>query len=374
MAADWAGERSIQAVHRAFNRLKQQALLLRYVVTAGCRYTWQTLKNCIKSLLGRKAFHDPRLEFFRQYFLHLTRRRPIWAITFDANPAHAAIEGPCSQAFLAMSTMAFARASGLTYLHSPFSSLRHADRPMPEWVAGWEKVFNLGAGETPCNGRRAGVVNNSYTLEDLDLCFGWRERRAELDDCFKAMIPEFRCKYYANKTPRAARNLTVALHIRRHDVSVGKNIHMYTSNAKILQIANGVKSMLDARQVPFDLKIYGQGKIGDFPELSSLAAEFFLGADPIWTLEEMVEADVLIVAKSCFSYYAGLISDGIKIFEPCGRPRLNNVFTAPYEWMFFRDLDGWLACDEDGAIDRAAFENRIALLLDGRNTAEPDNP
>jgi hypothetical protein len=44
--------------------------------------------------------------------------------------------------------------------------------------------------------------------------------------------------------------------------------------------------------------------------------EFFLDTDAVWTMEELIEADILIMAKGYFSYYAGLICDGIKIFEP----------------------------------------------------------
>jgi hypothetical protein len=51
-----------------------------------------------------------------------------------------------------------------------------------------------------------------------------------------------------------------------------------------------------------------------------LDAELFLDADAIWTMLEMIEADVLIMAKGSFSYVAALISDGIKLCEPCGEP------------------------------------------------------
>jgi hypothetical protein len=112
----------------------------------------------------------------------------------------------------------------------------------------------------------------------------------------------------------------------------------------------------------------------DLAELSPLCAEYFLDADPIWTMQELVEADILIVARSCFSYYAGLISDGIKVFEPCGYPSTNNVFIPPYEWELFSELDDWLPCQEDGSIDRVAFDRRLALLLKAKRRAGIGEP
>ena len=64
--------------------------------------------------------------------------------------------------------------------------------------------------------------------------------------------------------------------------------------------------------------------------------------------------------------YAGLISDGIKIFEPCGVPRLEDGLPgqAP-AWCrtIFGELDDWIPCGDDGSIDRSAFERRMAVVL-----------
>jgi hypothetical protein len=77
---------------------------------------------------------------------------------------------------------------------------------------------------------------------------------------------------------------------------------------------------------------------------------------------------VLIVGKSCFSYYAGFISDGMKILQPCGYPS-DNVFIPPYQWMLFSELDDWLPCQEDGSVDRVALDRQLALLLQAKSGA-----
>ena len=264
-------------------------------------------------------------------------------------------EGAGSQALQIMNTMKFARAFGLAYLHSPFTHIAHADRPMQEWVAAWEAVFNLGADERRFDGRTSGVIINNYRVSpDLDLCFGWRDRRDQLQQQFQALIPEFRRRYYLNKSRRAMEEVTVAVHVRRGDVPPDYAAK-YTSTEKVLRIASAVKAILDFHVVPASIRIYSQGDEKDFAELSPLGAEFFLNADPIWTLQELVEADILIVAKSCFSYYAGFMSDGIKIFE------------ESWTWMSVPATDDWIPCELEGSFDRSAFERQLSLLLEAKN-------
>lgn len=63
-------------------------------------------------------------------------------------------------------------------------------------------------------------------------------------------------------------------------------------------------------------------------------------------MQELIEADVLIMSKSSFCYYAALISDGIKIFEPENET-----------------MDGWLLCSEDGSFNCEAFERQLTSLV-----------
>ncbi len=49
-------------------------------------------------------------------------------------------------------------------------------------------------------------------------------------------------------------------------------------------------------------------------------------------MQELIEADILIIAKGCFSYCAGLISDGIKIFEPI--TLLGDSLLPSWKWLY----------------------------------------
>jgi hypothetical protein len=351
--------------------MKREFPLLHYIVSEGYNYTRQLLKNCVKFLLGRKLHHDARFIFFRKYILHRIGVQRIRAVTCAMSSDK---EGAASLASLTTCTINFARVSGLAYLHTPLSIVCHADRPMQQWAAAWESLFNLGAGEEPRHGRRRGVVDvGSYALSNLNLCFGLRGREQELLDGFRALIPEFRRKYYLNKSPRTTDEITVAVHIRRGDVTAHAIPQMYTSTDRVLRITSEVKSILDSRGSPFSMRVYSQGNIEDFSELSPLGAEFFLDADAVWTMQELIEADVLIVAKGNFSYYAGVISDGIKIYEPhiLGPAdeirQLPNVGTPAvplaWSWSIFSELNDWLPCQQDGSFDRTSFERQLDLLL-----------
>ena len=118
--------------------MKRRFPLLHYIATWSCKYAWQSFKNCIKLLLGRKLFRDEQLVFFRQYILHRIGLQRIWAVTCATSSIR---EGAGSLASLTMCTINFARVSGLTYLHTPLSIVGHADRPMQEWAAAWESFF-----------------------------------------------------------------------------------------------------------------------------------------------------------------------------------------------------------------------------------------
>ncbi len=271
-----------------------------YIAFEGKRYVWQAIKNCIKPLIGRKPYHDEGLYFYRRYILHRLGLRRIRAIT-SANEDR--LEGAGSQAFRIMRTINLARATGLTYMHSPFVEMAHADRPMQEWVAAWESVFNLGAGELPYDGRTRGAINLHYRMNTYDCwpvhkrCFGWKGGDDEFQQRWRALIPEFRRRYYLNKTLRTTNEVTVAVHIRRGDVSTDRFSNKYTATEMVLQIAGAVKAILDAHAAPSSIRIYSQGAPADFAELSPLGAELVLDADPIWTFQELVEADILVVGQ-----------------------------------------------------------------------------
>jgi hypothetical protein len=353
-------------------RPKRRLRILRFLVLGTRDCIWLGIKNWIKILIGREPYYDWRGLFVRQYLLHLTGIRPIQKITCVGYRT----EGPGSQSIGVMNAINFARCAGLTYVHTPFSFIEHADRPMAEWAAAWETLFNFGAGEPAWEIKWREAVNYIRNFPELALCLGWDLESDELRRSFNALIPEFRRKYYLNKSPRNLKEVTIAIHFRR-GWDVPTNPHLLTSGGSVLQTIQIVKTALDARGVPFKISVYSEGSAADFAEVNmpgieiskyrvghnsdcrrdDLSEAYLAGAgsfqdiDAINAMQELIEADVLIISKSSFSYCAGYLSDGIKIHESA-------------EGQL--PLDGWLLLSKDGSLDRAAFELQLAKLISAK--------
>ncbi len=339
---------------------KLRFLVFRYLVVASGTYARSFLKNCVKVLIGRNTFyHDDDL-IFRQYVLQLIGFRPIQKVTCTGFVS----EGPGSQAVSVMHAINFARSSGLTYVHTPFSVISDADRPQQEWADAWETLFNLGAGEKTCDAQRYEVVNYCYGFDSLPLLFGWQNCMDELADRFKALIPEFRRKYYIDKSPRTTEQVTVAVHVRRgYDVSA--NHSLFTSTDSVLRTITLVKTVLDNHNIRHRISVYSEGNSADFSEicipgielskyrvgnyLDASSIESVVDIDAISATRELIEADILIMSKGSLCYCAALISDGIKIFEPGREP-----------------MEDWLLRSPEGSFDSAAFEHQLFVLLEGK--------
>src|SRR5262249_51260143 len=87
-------------------------------------------------------------------------------------------------------------------------------------------------------------------------------------------------------------------------------------------------------------------ELGDFAGLNVPGVEIFSDVDAIWSMQQMIEADIFIMSKSSFSYVAATISDGIKIGEDCYPP-----------------LSGWIIVNSNGEFDRIAFEAQLVQQI-----------
>src|SRR5262245_21632059 len=103
------------------------------------RMAWFKLKRALRlSTRGDRVFLVEELiraleagRIGRQLFVTATGKR----------------DGAGAQTMAKMSALCVAKAHGLTYLHTPFLTLAHAEGPIDEYIASWERVFNLGHGE-----------------------------------------------------------------------------------------------------------------------------------------------------------------------------------------------------------------------------------
>ncbi|MES1990126.1 MAG: hypothetical protein V4441_04130 [Pseudomonadota bacterium] len=271
-------------------------------------------------------------------------------------------DGGGAQANACISAMAFARASGIAYLHTPFQFVEHAEGDQAAWTTKWEEFFGLAAGErviTPMQGA-VGVK------EFLDRAALWKRDGIVVEaqhyqgicnahpEMYAAILPSLREKYRSHDKSgialhRGDEDMTVAVHIRRGDVSLrdAATADRFTSDERILKILHRVLAVLAAKGRTVRVNIYSEGRAEDFKLFADLGCHLHVGLDVFETVHNLAMSDVLVTAKSAFSFVAGLISTGVKLYEPYQS-------IAP---------DDWLKLDADGNFNHEALSARLSEKL-----------
>jgi hypothetical protein len=316
---------------------------LQFFSTGLVRLLVSCTKNAIKILIGRRTYFDPRVVFFILYVKQLVARQPI-RVTCDGFKS----EGVGSQLLMTMNSIAFARASGLKYLHTPLKKTNYADRPMQEWITAWEDLFNIGDGELMA-GQERNMVNFAWNFVDLAHCF-----RVDLDHALLDIIPELRRKYYKNKLPRTNHSVVIGIHLRRPTPieKWGEEHWLWTPADAVLRVASAARSIIEGLHKVCTIRVFSCGDEVEFASFRQIGAKLHLNADVVWAMQELIESDVMILAKeSCFSYVAAIICDGIKIYQP--GPDF--------------PLGDWVEYDAEGNMSSAQFERQLHELLAMQN-------
>jgi len=288
-------------------------------------------------------------------------------------------DGAGSQAQAAMSAKAFARAFGLEYIHRPFASMQYeAHVPAPQSADGaesgeprttyvgtlashgieqWEDYFNLGCGARWLSQGADLVV----PLDELLLAPDKWPRDAIVAaphylhycnrdlEAWERVRPVLRADYRRNKPPRERDQFTIALHMRRGTIRPENKIvaRSFTPNATFANALHQALEIVSARIAKPTIKLFSQGDAQQFADFARLGCELHLDESPIDTHAQLVDADVLIMSKSSFSYTAGVLNEGIALYDP----------------QKYRPLQDWIARRPDGSFDKAQFARRLDALL-----------
>jgi hypothetical protein len=259
------------------------------------------------------------------------------------------------QAMARISGLNFAKAFGATYVDTPFTAIGHAPGDMGAWVDAWEKRFNFGKGEVSIGSDDFQIVDYSDYLRHgheitdkvvlrFQQCF-WLGRR--FPDSFEDIADSLREKFGVTPRVRTEKQIVVAVHVRRGDVGKNRNALRFTPNRKIVRAIECLREVLDELGVKGTFQVHSQGDPEDFAEFSQIGCELYLDTDAILTMQMLVEADVLLMAKSSFSYLAAIINDGVKIYEP----------------MFDPPLSSWIVRRRDGSFDQKRAKESLAKYL-----------
>lgn len=260
-------------------------------------------------------------------------------------------DGVGMQTLARMSGLNFAHAFGATYVDSPFEWLGHCDRDMADWVGAWEDLFNLGQGEPPVSSPGFELVDyveyfrgRKKLTHNTVLCFQqcfWLNRKHP--DSFSGITPALRRKYGLNNPPPTGRPLSIAVHVRRGDITPGRPAGRYTQNSVIARTIRDLQRIVGQLGLSCTFALYSEGSPEDFECFTALGCSLHLDADALWTMRRLIESDVLVMSKSSFSYVAALVNGGVKLYEPCMNPGLS-------EWVFRR---------ADGGFDETACVRQL---------------
>ena len=260
-------------------------------------------------------------------------------------------DGAGMQALAYMSTINFAQAFGAIYVHSPFECVDHAPGNMQEWAAAWEAQFNFGEGAQKLDPETDIVIDYAdYLSGKQKLCARsvlrfqqcwWLNRR--YPDSFQASLRAFGERFQRLDQADRSDKVVIAVHVRRGDVANDLNAKRFTANTSILARIARLQRVLAALQLDYVVDVYSQGDAAAFAEFSQLGCRLHLDADAVWTMRRLADADVLVMAKSSFSYAAALVNSGVKIYEPTFNPPLSD----------------WIVARRDGSFDEVLLARQL---------------
>lgn len=231
-------------------------------------------------------------------------------------------DGGGAQIQSVMSVITFCKYFGYKYVHTPLQTVQHTADASE--VAAWEHLFNLGAGEIKVSECAWPVISFAEYLRSPRQWFrktvvAVSEAHAFVDFCpsaYLAVRDELRHKYAGPRAQTPDGHIDIAIHTRRGDVTASETPNRFTENRSIADTVQQIQSSCEKLGVAFRTTIYSQGSAHDFLEFEHLGCEFRLNQSPVDSLKALIAADVLVTAKSSFSYVAGLLSDGIVVYQP----------------------------------------------------------
>ncbi len=313
------------------------------------RHAWVSFKETV----GLSRRHD------RTFYLD----RFVRALQAGALPRTYGIlatgkdDGAGSQAQAAMSALCFAESFGLTYVHRPFATIEHAEGPMSDWVRQCEHYFNLGAGArmlAECPGPivpldQLLMAPHQWPDTAIVAAPHYLHYCNQDAQAWERVRPLLRDMFWRNKQASESGGFTIALHIRRGDVSAdNKARRNFTPNATFIRTLESILEAVSSR-VAGDVRIelFSQGDPAIFADFARLGCTLRLDEPALVTHRALVAADVLIMSKGAFSYTAGVLNAGITLYDP----------------QKYRPLDDWIVRAADGRFDRELFDRRLEALL-----------
>jgi hypothetical protein len=127
---------------------------------------------------------------------------------------------------------------------------------------------------------------------------------------------------------------SVVIHIRRGDVNLNDHPKRYTEIAYYI----GQIQRIQAHSSRFTFIVHTESKNlsrEEIQALESVGAEIKLDVDLTIAWQDMIQAEILVLAKSSFSYVPALLCTGTVVYTPFWHQKRNN-------WVDYNNFDTYL--------------------------------
>ena len=228
-------------------------------------------------------------------------------------------DGGGSQILAILGVASFAKYFGAQFIHTPLTWVEHCpeNERMEDFCARWETVVSL-FNFTNSTGEEF----IDYDLYDFLVDFLLFRTRGKLislgnmhviTDSYPKIYEFLGVSRHETQNSPEFGKTRIFVHVRRGDVQPeGQNGFRYTSNERIRKNIDEVR-----KQVGEDSEVYIVTEAPDLAFEKTFAdCRVISERDPVKALLLLVSADVLIMAKSAFSYLAALASTGKVFYEP----------------------------------------------------------
>ena len=236
--------------------------------------------------------------------IHLNKSKTLMTI-------HGKTDGFGSQLQAIFSLIAYCYYKGYTYVHTPMYAMHHNNEKIKNFPAYMNNFINIEHKFTTVEQLSNYDKSIVHTFKEGYFVHGSLHPEFFYNH---HVIHLFREIYFSQEKPQLNYDKNVkniALHIRRGDVNKNKYPSRFSTNQQYIDLLK--KMTLDNSVI----HIFSEGEKKDFQDI----VEAFSNNNIIMHINEniqltfhyLVMADVLVLAKSSFSYCAGLLNKNIKI-------------------------------------------------------------
>jgi hypothetical protein len=255
-------------------------------------------------------------------------------LTYDINELK---DGFGAQYLRVVGIYCLAKIIGATYLHTTITEYQHLSNDY------WEKIedhFGLAKFKSKDVSFFENTIsikvpnsldelksNNSDedTLIKIWLAIGILDKTPDYYDLFMDELRNFKKKIDLPEYDKFKKN--IAIHIRRGDVNKNAT-DRYTGNDHYIKVIQALK--MKYPYSPIFIFTEDSGDLDAFQKIDNV--KLMTDLDVLLTFEYLCNADVLITAKSCFSYLAALYNTSSEIYvENTPTPKLSR-------WKYVDDL------------------------------------